>query len=1022
MASVTISDFSGGKTDDYIDGPLNCCAEMKNVLIGRDQKPYSRAGFVGGITPLISGSGTTNITALYMFDSYLWVSAHVPSTSAKLYCKVGDTATAVDGYSTLADYYKGASPFYPHENNVSGNGTDVGRVSGFEWRGQYYCTSSACSRIRKVYPYSTWYTCLDVGLPPVNKTSINGSPSTGGSTYSYIYYFVWCHTYTVDGVTFEVFGPAYSSVTATSGAALGGANTMSIAGMPTLANSSPASSGESSYWTDSGQMKLNIYRTTNGGTVPYYLTAINNSTSSYTDSTSDATISANAILYIDGGALDYFEAPHAKYLALCNNVAWAGNCSVASYSANGVRGSETTYASRVYHSVPNIMDAWPTTNYVDMAEEVTGLAVLGSYPIVFTPTKVYRLEGNFDAFGNGAIVKRSISDTVGCYSNSSIVQLNGRLYFASIDGFYVTDGVRVQKISAHLNDSYVAAFATPVAALCCIVGAVDATSGRIFWAQTYSGSATTVIWVLDTTFGISDKSVFTTWETTYTKTIACPVGLNAIYRGSATGYLSSASLISTGTSQYDRYDYHFDNSGTVPSSVLTYSPITVEVSTCAMSFGSPTARKRTIRIDTTLRKFGTYHLTVGLETRRDLETSWTSLKDIRYRYNETTSRENTSWNAKGIIQAKRMIPHNKVRSNYRQVRYTLPRTEMYDSASLTDGYVTFNLFDMADVRSGENLYRLTLAGTNKWATSANGIIPDQTYIYLKRRSYAGATWLGPYLLSDIYPPVALCHCDRTSADFVDEFGGEIVASGGATQTATQYKFGPKSGDFTSSGNIRIHRRDLALGTGDFTIDFWARGNSAGMGSSGSKRTMMDFRSPGLLIGFKDGNKIFVSNDSWTIETGATIVASQWYHVAVTRSSGTARLFVDGTLIGSNADTTDYTNHLYYLGWKSYDCCSWIDEIEIIKGAAKWTTTFTPPTAAYLAAEVANTYQTTMIGIGTLSGGPSLSLLVDSATYDWVIYGYPYQQKMLLDNMSIHWIEGSNQAEGYQEAESGTDLT
>ena len=75
----------------------------------------------------------------------------------------------------------------------------------------------------------------------------------------------------------------------------------------------------------------------------------------------------------------------------------------------------------------------------------------------------------------------------------------------------------------------------------------------------------------------------------------------------------------------------------------------------------------------------------------------------------------------------------------------------------------------------------------------------------------------------------------------------------------------------------------------------------------------------------------------------------WYHVAYVRSSGTTKLYIDGTEIISVADTTNYTDTNFTVGgWysNSYLLNGYIDDLRITKGVARYTAAFTPPTAAF----------------------------------------------------------------------------
>lgn len=84
----------------------------------------------------------------------------------------------------------------------------------------------------------------------------------------------------------------------------------------------------------------------------------------------------------------------------------------------------------------------------------------------------------------------------------------------------------------------------------------------------------------------------------------------------------------------------------------------------------------------------------------------------------------------------------------------------------------------------------------------------------------------------------------------------------------------------------------------------------------------------------------------------------WYHLAVTRSSGTWRIFVDGVQLGATASYSGWPDiaGLLYIGNYgnlSGDMNGHLDEIRLSKGIARWTSNFTPPTEAY--SEVSENY-------------------------------------------------------------------
>jgi hypothetical protein len=162
--------------------------------------------------------------------------------------------------------------------------------------------------------------------------------------------------------------------------------------------------------------------------------------------------------------------------------------------------------------------------------------------------------------------------------------------------------------------------------------------------------------------------------------------------------------------------------------------------------------------------------------------------------------------------------------------------------------------------------------------------------------------------------------------------------------------------------------DFAFDTGDFTMECWARraedndaysrllhfgpyygsDNSVGIcfddGDYADKVTFMSYknRSAGTV---PSNARVLVSNSS--------VYTGQWYHIAVTRSSGVFRLFINGTIeatnssITSNDLETSSTNTLAIGGtvdrMVSEPFDGDISNVRVVKGTALYTSSFRPPT-------------------------------------------------------------------------------
>jgi predicted hotdog family 3-hydroxylacyl-ACP dehydratase len=197
----------------------------------------------------------------------------------------------------------------------------------------------------------------------------------------------------------------------------------------------------------------------------------------------------------------------------------------------------------------------------------------------------------------------------------------------------------------------------------------------------------------------------------------------------------------------------------------------------------------------------------------------------------------------------------------------------------------------------------------------------------------------------------LMHCDGTdgSTTFTDVKGHTITRSGNTQIDTAQSKFGGASALFDGTGDYILvaDHADWDL-PGNFTIEFWYRRSVATYGGviriQGNNTIEMGIdavQRPEVIFG-----STFISSDT-------QLSINEWHHVALVRSSnGTNGLSVYSDGIKTATDT--YTTNLvvsaitiggvgfdYYIGFNGH-----LDDIRITKGVARYTTNFTPPTAAF----------------------------------------------------------------------------
>jgi hypothetical protein len=194
--------------------------------------------------------------------------------------------------------------------------------------------------------------------------------------------------------------------------------------------------------------------------------------------------------------------------------------------------------------------------------------------------------------------------------------------------------------------------------------------------------------------------------------------------------------------------------------------------------------------------------------------------------------------------------------------------------------------------------------------------------------------------------------DGTGAGFVDlsPTPKTITASGNATQSTVQSKFGGKSLALDGSSAIRIANNSaFGFGTGDFTIEFFLyyTGGNGYVFFTNMNNGSGSYVSYGLNTGTK---RPWVWNDGNVVVGGTNVTNSVWQHHAVVRSGGVLTIYLDGVSIGSTAFGTDLGSARVFdvgdNGAGQQTTSGYIDEVRVTKGHARYTANFTPPTASF----------------------------------------------------------------------------
>jgi hypothetical protein len=159
---------------------------------------------------------------------------------------------------------------------------------------------------------------------------------------------------------------------------------------------------------------------------------------------------------------------------------------------------------------------------------------------------------------------------------------------------------------------------------------------------------------------------------------------------------------------------------------------------------------------------------------------------------------------------------------------------------------------------------------------------------------------------------------------------------------------------SSTSGISIpNSADVQMGTGDFTIE-WFQYQLASSGSFQRIFSIGSYPAQSIAVSQEgsDTSKAIYMWASGGVQQGVTRnLQGAWYHFAVTRASGSLRVFLGGTQIGTTAaNSTNFNNAAQVLRIGNESTTSsgaafngYITNFHWVKGTALYTANFTPPT-------------------------------------------------------------------------------
>lgn len=246
-----------------------------------------------------------------------------------------------------------------------------------------------------------------------------------------------------------------------------------------------------------------------------------------------------------------------------------------------------------------------------------------------------------------------------------------------------------------------------------------------------------------------------------------------------------------------------------------------------------------------------------------------------------------------------------------------------------------------------------MIGNQTAGAAMNGYLDDIRITTTTAREYTGATIpvatsslpdSGPQGFDSHWSQVSLLlHMDGTAASFVDSSPATrtVTAVGSATQSATQSKWGGKSGAFDGWSYLSLPSAGITL-TGDFALECWVfmtgSANSyvllEGRNNTSAYEDFVWYLHNGGYHGFVTA----AGGPARLDGTTALVPQNQWTHIAIARSGGVIRAFVNGvrdaTMVSYSGTITAASSTLKIGSNGSQGFSGYIDDFRITAGSGR----------------------------------------------------------------------------------------
>ena len=194
---------------------------------------------------------------------------------------------------------------------------------------------------------------------------------------------------------------------------------------------------------------------------------------------------------------------------------------------------------------------------------------------------------------------------------------------------------------------------------------------------------------------------------------------------------------------------------------------------------------------------------------------------------------------------------------------------------------------------------------------------------------------------------------QNGAIFDNAMMNDLETVGNAQISTSVKKYGTGSLAFDGTGDYLTGKSNpiYAIGTANFTVEAWVYPTAFS-----AYRAVFDTRTTlsngGMDLGLASSSAgvwgLYKGSAVTVVQSSTNLTLNTWQHIAAVRSGSTVTLYLDGVSVGSATDAQDFTEQGCHVG-RTFDNYTWsgyIDDLRVTRGYARYTTTFTPPTAAF----------------------------------------------------------------------------